>query len=487
MNQQLFNVINSATVGVAAGVFPSLADRGLLDIVNSPVSVGAGISIASALTSVLGGSAPGQGVFNLLTQLGPAAPKLVHLNRDPADGPPSGPFGVNGFSAVTTAQQQALYGCGSFYGTNCDVDGIDVMNAEASVLLQAFPQFETNGPIATRYVPGRGVVVLPGARGPTDRGYSAYVDGCVAPGPIGCNAGDPGRIGASANTLVNPKTGQLFRDELGAASYNFMLLLAGLGKSSGTDPGCDVNVPFTCLFVRGIFGIAGMQRPEVRAGGNGEWGRRDFLWSGGAQAQLIYPKRNVLGFAFDVDEDRTKTNWGVEWTWIEGQAFAVTDEPRGWGKFDTFNLAISVDRPTFINFLNPNRTFLFNSQVFVRYIQDYRNDDRMAVHGPVSALWTLSMFTGYHQDRLLPAVTWVHDALSGSGGLIGSLTYRFTENFSATVGSAGFYGTPDKLQSAIVPLLVANQGKSFKADTAYDGLSAIAEKDELFLLVRYTF
>src|SRR5262249_62170092 len=50
MNQQLFHVINSATVGIAAGVFPSLSDRGLLDIVNSPVSVGAGISIANPLT-----------------------------------------------------------------------------------------------------------------------------------------------------------------------------------------------------------------------------------------------------------------------------------------------------------------------------------------------------------------------------------------------------------------------------------------------------
>ncbi|RIL00797.1 MAG: hypothetical protein DCC71_18635 [Proteobacteria bacterium] len=84
-------------------------------------------------------------------------------------------------------------------------------------------------------------------------------------------------------------------------------------------------------------------------------------------------------------------------------------------------------------------------------------------------------------------MTWVHDVRSKSGGLIAQMTYRFSQDFSATVGVAGFYGKPDELQSPFRPLLVGNQGGDFKSDTRYDGLTAISERDEVFFLLRYTF
>jgi hypothetical protein len=485
-NRQLFDVVCSATVGIASGVFPSLGDRCLLDIANSQEQVLLGfVTPANALSAVIAGSMSGTTVINVLA---PGAPPLRELNRDPADGTSGSPFGPRqGLGAYLTDQQEALFGCGPFYGTDCDVQGIDLFNAEASVLVQSFPEFEPGGPVATRYVPGQGTVILPGARGPADAGYSAYVDGCVAPGPVGCNAGDPGRVGPSASLLTNPLTGAAFRTELAAASYNFMILLAGLGASTGNDPACVPTDPFTCAFVRGVFGVAGVRRPEVKAGGNGDFGRRDFIWSGGSEIQLRYLKRNVLGFATDFAHDATGTNWSVEATWINGQPFGVASEERGWARFDTYNLTLSVDRPTFIKFLNQSRTFFINSQLFFRYIHDYVDDDAMAVHGPVSALGTLTFITGYHQDRLLPAVTWVHDVASASGGLIGQITYRFSQDFTATFGIAGYYGDPDELQVPVRPALLGNQGGNFKADVRYDGLSAISERDEAFLTLRYTF
>ena len=58
----------------------------------------------------------------------------------------------------------------------------------------------------------------------------------------------------------------------------------------------------------------------------------------------------MLGFAFDFDEENTKTNWGVEATWISKQMFVNNDEYDGLSDVDTINLTVSVDRPTFINF-----------------------------------------------------------------------------------------------------------------------------------------
>ena len=101
---------------------------------------------------------------------------------------------------------------------------------------------------------------------------------------------------------------------------------------------------------------------------------------------LRVPKRNVLGFAMDFAEDRTKSTWSFEGTWIEGVPFEDNDERDGTTTVDTFNLTVSVDRPTFINFLNPNRTFFINSQWFFSYLPDHR--DSFTFNGPVNVLFT---------------------------------------------------------------------------------------------------
>src|SRR5690606_20489219 len=117
---------------------------------------------------------------------------------------------------------------------------------------------------------------------------------------------------------------------------------------------CSFLQPQYCSAVKSIMDITGAQRNTVRAGGRGAYGRRDFVWHSGAEGVLRYTKRNVLGFSLDFAEDVTKSNWGAEFTWIEGQRFADNDEEDGITESDTLNLTVSVDRPTFINFLNPN-------------------------------------------------------------------------------------------------------------------------------------
>jgi len=494
-NRQLFDVVCSLTVGIAGTLLPALANNCLLDLVNAQAEVLPipGSTPAAALGSVLSGSGTGEFVASLLS--GGTAVDLSELNQDPDDGPDTGGFlGAVPLSGYLTDQQEALLGCGPFYDTDCDSDGIDLYNAEASALVQSFPQFPAGGAVATRRVQGL-PAVLPGARGegqdinrngvpdlidpavPVELRYSPLVDGCTGPGVAGCEA---------SHELIDPRTGQRFPSEMAALSYNFMALLAAMSAGTGNDPDCDPGDPVTCSLVRGLFDVAGSTRPEVKAGGNGEFGRRDFIWMGGAEVAFRYEKRNVLGFAFDFAEDRTKTNWSVEATWMHDQPWAVVDRPHGFDKNDTWNLTVSVDRPTFINFLNPNRTFFVNSQWFVRYIDDYR-DGGYAAHGPFSALGTLAVVTGYHQDRLLPALTWVHDIRSTSGGVIGQVTFRFTTELSATVGMAAFYGEPEPLPVSVRQPVASNLGGNFKANIRYDGLVPLAERDEIYMLIRYTF
>ncbi|HBZ72603.1 MAG TPA: hypothetical protein DEP35_23870 [Deltaproteobacteria bacterium] len=84
-------------------------------------------------------------------------------------------------------------------------------------------------------------------------------------------------------------------------------------------------------------------------------------------------------------------------------------------------------------------------------------------------------------------MTFVHDFRTTSGAALFSLTYRFSEVFSATLGTDVFYGTPQKMELPIQQAVLLNNGGDFMSRVKYDGLTALAERNELSLVLRYTF
>jgi hypothetical protein len=559
-NMSLFAFSNAATVGAAgletdgalAGFGSFNGKEGPAPIVSTAAQGASGL-LAGSLAAYTAASSTG-----FIPQTNALRDSLVRPHQQAGDavGPFSdggtGPFAAQnqGLGQFLTPQQEALLGCGPFWYIDCDDDGIDILNAEASVLIQSWPGFDGTsgslfdwrsdqgpqpgteefaltmggGPLATRFVDGR-LVRLPGSRGVLDElgnpdpAYDPLVDGCTQPGTSALCAG--------AN-VVHPFTGAAFRTELGAVSWNLLMIVAsrsdprdpdlatqveftvrdpnGLGViiggpnngqiRPGVDPArvdgstpvaCGVLAPQFCLNVQGFLAAAGASRKSVRAGGNEVYGRRDFAWHSSGEFLLRYEKRNILGFAFDVAEDRTKTNWGVELTWVEGQPFLDNDRQDGVAKSDTFNLTVSVDRPTFINFLNPNRTVFFNSQWFFQYIEAH--EEGYTTNGPFTALATLTALTGYHQDRLLVSFTTVYDFRSQSGGLLPSVSYRFSENFSATVGSNLFFGRVELTDAPIAEVRAGlnRTGELADKDPVENGLSVLRERDEVYLTLRYTF
>ena len=440
---------------------------------------------------------------------------LVPLTADLADGGPDpigpefedGDFSVTiwtstGLSPYLTDEQEALLGCGAYYDTKCDIQGIDIMNAEASAIAQSWPGFEgtfgdwdatdasvaqpgttgfDGGPVCTRYENGK-LYTLPGCRGPGDDDYDPRVDG-------------------TTGGAVHPFTGQKWRSEMAVVSWNIAVGLVGFSASrDGSPPEIDQFDPDDA-FRKNACSFAAIQfcqsfseffipfrsrRASIRAGGNGRFGRRDFQWHGGTPLLLRYDKRNVLGFSMDFAEDVSKTNWSLEFTWIEGLTFGDNDEESGVREADTYNLVVSVDRPTFVNFLNANRTFFVNAQGFVQYVDGYRAGFQSG--GPWNALFTLTVTTGYYRDRLLPAATVVYDMRSNSGALLAQLTYRWTESFSATFGVAAFAGRVEKKRAPVNPVASLNRvGRGRNKSFVENGLSVLRDRDELFLKVRYTF
>ena len=152
---------------------------------------------------------------------------------------------------------------------------------------------------------------------------------------------------------------------------------------------------------------------------------------------------------------------------------------------DFYNLTVSVDRATFINFLNANRTFLFNSQWFYRYVAGFKTHEMNGNRWDV--LGTFTVATGYFQDRLFPSYTAVHDFRTGSGAGITGITYRYNEAFSVSFGFQFFYGGPKRVPYANFPLAISNQSPPYNVRTSYPGLSVLSETDQMTLRLRYTF
>jgi hypothetical protein len=188
----------------------------------------------------------------------------------------------------------------------------------------------------------------------------------------------------------------------------------------------------------------------------------------------------------DFAEDVSKTNWAIEASWENGVPFGDADIFDGIDKTDRYNLVISADRPTFINFLNQNRTFFFNTQWFFSYVPEWRRSfDSL---GPFNVLTTFTISTGYFQDRLLPAVTFVYDWKSNSGAALPQLQYRFTENFSATFGAAFFMGRFQRRELPLNQLSLGNQrGRHSYYSHTEQALAQVRDRDEVFFKLRYTF
>ncbi len=329
------------------------------------------------------------------------------------------------------------------------------------------------------------------------------------------------RVGENPSDLdIAVSQAQIFRTELAAASWNFLGFLV-VSSCNTDDDGpdvpnpavftgfaanpdcfnperpfdaeqCSYNAPHLCRNVKGFLSVAGVNRNTVRAGGNGQFGRRDFIWHSGGEIALAYEKRNVFGVSMDFAEDVSKSNWGIEFTWIEGLPFTDADSISNVTRSDVINLTVSVDRPTFVNFLNANRTFFINSQWFFQYVTNH--SPSFNSNGPWNILFTFAIFTGYFQDRLLPTFVSVFDVQSGSGGILPNISYRFTEAFSATLGMNVFFGNTQLTAMPVNGIgpttnrapLPGNPGIAY-LDGVDNVLAAIRRRDEVYLRLRWTF
>ncbi|MBW2696254.1 MAG: hypothetical protein JRE70_07260, partial [Deltaproteobacteria bacterium] len=76
-----------------------------------------------------------------------------------------------------------------------------------------------------------------------------------------------------------------------------------------------------------------------------------------------------------------------------------------------------------------------------------------------------------------------------SGGALPQINYRFSENFSVTIGASLFMGGQDLVVMPVNPIApaVPRAGSNTYYDSTEPGLSVVRDRDEVFMTLRYTF
>lgn len=248
---------------------------------------------------------------------------------------------------------------------------------------------------------------------------------------------------------------------------------------------CSFAQPQYCKLVDGFASLTRVTRRQRRAGGNGVYGRRQFVWGGIGSSALAYRKRNVLGFSLDFAEDRTGTSWGGEITWQEGLRYVDNEATDGLSGVDTFNLTVSAERPTFLRPLNAHRTFLLSGQLFVSYVGGYRRG--MTADGPWTFLLLVNATTGYLQDRLELGANVVWDFRSRSGALLPEASWRFSDRVSATVGLGIFTGGWTRRLRGVNGFSVNDDDVLSDFTYVENGLSPLRDLDHVYFELRTAF
>jgi hypothetical protein len=178
---------------------------------------------------------------------------------------------------------------------------------------------------------------------------------------------------------------------------------------------------------------------------------------------------------------------------MAGKIFGNSLEYDGLSKSDEMVLSVSVDRPTFFNFLNPNRSFFLNLQTFIRYLPDYqggsKHNDGMysSARGPVTGNIVFTFFTGYFQDRLAPRVSILYAPFESQGAAITALSYRWNDAFSTTIGYTQFFGHVYRQQGAYFPIAQYGSIQDYNNNPVTRGVAPVIYRDQAELRIRYTW
>lgn len=129
---------------------------------------------------------------------------------------------------------------------------------------------------------------------------------------------------------------------------------------------------------------------------------------------MVYPRVNLIGGSMDFQWLAANAAIRLEGALTNGEEFPNTLRPELYSKNKVWRSVIGIDRPTFIPFINPNRTTLISAQLFYQHIFNHQLEQ--GAFGPVgmpdwkdNVIGTLLIKAFLANDRVSPQLITAYD------------------------------------------------------------------------------
>ena len=163
----------------------------------------------------------------------------------------------------------------------------------------------------------------------------------------------------------------------------------------------------------------------------------------GGGAQIRYHKDNTLGLSADYFEPFTGVVIRVESSWTHNALLNDTDSLDWSTNNDIMQYVIGFDRPHFIKFLNPDRTFFSSFQVFETYYPGAHSSNGGKdglVTGTNDFTFTAFTQTHYYRDQIIPLIFAAFGTEGTDATIGGNTEWLINDHWSATLGADAFLG-----------------------------------------------
>jgi len=154
---------------------------------------------------------------------------------------------------------------------------------------------------------------------------------------------------------------------------------------------------------------------------------------------MHFPRVKLIGGSMDLQWDKADAAIRLEGALTQGEEFANTLRPQLFSKNKVFRSVIGIDRPTFIPFINPNRTTLISAQLFYQHI--FNHEREQGEFGPVgmpdwkdNAIATLLVKAFLVNDRISPQVITAFDVKARSLVVSPQVDWLISDKFKLSLG-----------------------------------------------------
>ena len=163
---------------------------------------------------------------------------------------------------------------------------------------------------------------------------------------------------------------------------------------------------------------------------------------------IYFPEVWLLGGSADFYVDPIKSAFRVEFAYTTGEEFADTSKRRLFSESDVIRWVVGWDRPTYIRFLNPNRTFLLSGQVFGQHILEHERFTNPFSGGKVGFqdwdhnLIMTFLFQGFYMnDRVQPRLIQAYDVRAKAYVMSPGVDWLINDNWRLTFAANLKFGT----------------------------------------------